>query len=207
QDGTGSLPSHQLFHLAQQRRQIPELPVYRGEAHIGHLVDGPQGLHNALADLPASDLGVPPLADLPLDVVHHLLQHRQWDRPLFAGLEEPVQKLLALKRLPAAILFNDHQRRLLPPLVGGEAASAALALAPAADGRAFVGSPRIQHLAVAMVAVRAAHPGPSFRLPLYTLERKERRGGAWTRRSGLVRPQRGTERGFGARGGLAELGI
>src|SRR5690606_13482021 len=124
---------------------------------------------DALADLAAGDLRVPSPAGLPFDLVHHLLQHRHGDGPLLAGLHQTGQHLLPLEGLPAAVLLDDHERRLLPPLVGGNPAAAPLALAAAPDGRPFVGGPGVQHFAVAVVAVRAAHPGPSLRsLPLYT---------------------------------------
>ena len=57
-------------------------------------------------------------------------------------------------------LLIDHQRHFLEPFVRGEAVLAARAQTATADGRAFLGLARIDHLGVVGMAFRAPHRRP-----------------------------------------------
>src|SRR5690606_41154009 len=63
-------------------------------------------------DLAAGDLGVAPLARLPLDIVHDLLEYGHRDRPLLARLHQTGQDLLALEGLAAPVLLDRKSTRL-----------------------------------------------------------------------------------------------
>src|SRR5438477_2607142 len=48
-----------LFDLPLDLLQVHELPVHRGKAEVGDLVEVAQPVHHHLADLPAGDLDAP----------------------------------------------------------------------------------------------------------------------------------------------------
>src|SRR5262249_18507292 len=79
------------------------------------------------------------------------------DRPLLARLQDPRPQLRAIERHPAPVLLDDAELDLLDRLVRREPAPALEALPPTADDRRVPGGPRIDHLGVVGLAVRARH--------------------------------------------------
>ena len=106
-------------------------------------------------------------------------ERRDADRPLFAGLQQAADQLLALEALARAVLLHHHVRDLVDPLVAGEALAAVEALAPAADDSPsllsresttlsprwpqnghFIGSAVV--LRLCLVAASSLHAAPRF---------------------------------------------
>jgi hypothetical protein len=64
---------------------------------------------------------------------------------------------LAVKFFAASVLFDDHIRDLVDPLVGGEALPAFETLAPTADGLRLFALARVDHLVIRKSAKGTFH--------------------------------------------------
>ena len=92
-----------------------------------------------------------------LDTVRDAFHGGDADGTLFARLQQTANQLLTLESLAASVLFHDHVRNFVDPLVAGEAFAAPEALAPAPNDFALAAFPRVDHFVAEMRAVRALH--------------------------------------------------
>ena len=111
------------------------------------------------------DLLLAELLQLPLDAGDERLDLLGGDRPLLAGGRDALDDLRAVERLAAAVLLHDLREDLLDPLVGGEAARAAEALAPAARRLPVLRLAGVDDPVLEVSAVRAAHVRGASPLP------------------------------------------
>src|SRR5437868_9677222 len=135
----------QLLELAHELAHVLERSVHRGEPHVGDLVEAGELPHHRLADEGGRDLLLAHLLKAALDAVHDGLYLLGGDGPLAAGQFQAGDDFLPVEGLAAAVLLHHHGKDLLDPFVGGEAALAAEAFAPAADHGPLVGKPRVDH--------------------------------------------------------------
>ncbi len=144
-------------------RDIFEVEIDRGEAHVGDFVDALQAVHDQLADFAGLALALRRVDHKAFGVVDDLLQLAHGDRPLLAGAQQAVEDFLALEFLAPAVFLHHHVGNFVDALVGGEALLALQALAAAADGFAFLALARIDHLVVFKAAKRTLHGRESGR--------------------------------------------
>ncbi len=137
--------------------RLAEIPVDRGEAHIGDVVELAQMLHHRLADRLRGDFALALALELAHDLGHHLLDALGLDRALAQRDLHRAHQLVAVERHAAAVALDHGQLAQLHALEGGEAEIAGQADAAAADHRQILGRPRVLHLRVEASATRATH--------------------------------------------------
>src|SRR5437879_4573919 len=96
-------------------------------------------------------------ASTAVDFVHDRFQLERGLRPLLARFQKSLQNLLPLEALAPPVFLDDHVGNFVDTFVGGEAAAAFQALAPAANGVADAALPRVDHLVVNVRAKRTLH--------------------------------------------------
>ena len=157
----------QLFH---ELVHVLELPVDGSETDVGHLVERLQAVDDEVAQLRGGDLPILLAVEQGFGLVDDLFQRRQADRPLFAGLEQAAEELLAVELLAAAVRLDDPVGDVLDLFVGSEPAAAAQALPPAPDRLPAADIPRVDHAVIVGAAEWTSHadPGtlPPGRMPL-----------------------------------------
>src|SRR5215210_3191244 len=116
--------------------EVGQVAVHGGELDGGHRVERGEAALGEVADLARLDLGPAP-PHRRRDRVRQLLQLLRAHGPLVGRPLEPSQELPAVESLAAAVTLEDGHVRL-DAFVGGEAVAAALALATAADGVAWL---------------------------------------------------------------------
>ena len=114
-----------------------EILVDRGKAHIGHIIEHLEGLHDELADGFRLDLAFAEAFQAADDAGHHALDPLGLDRALAQRNLDRAHELVAVKGNPPAGFLDHHEFAQLHALEGGEAAGAIGAIAPAADGGAI----------------------------------------------------------------------
>src|SRR5262249_30699466 len=114
-------------------------------------------LHDPLADRARGDLPLRVVLHHLLDLVDDRREGLRRHRALLAGAVEPGHELLAVERLPPAVLLDDEVRDLLDPLVRGEPAAAGEALPAPADRVPRPRLARVHDLVLEMTAERALH--------------------------------------------------
>src|SRR5207249_7633079 len=92
-----------------------------------------QSLHQPLADSISRELLLRTFLEQVFHFVDHGFETAHRDGPLLAGLHQSGEELVAVERLPAAVLLDDHVRDLINPLIGRESPGA---------GEAFPAAPR-----------------------------------------------------------------
>src|SRR6478735_7530676 len=122
------LGSHELVHLDHELVDIAEGAIDAGEAHVGHVIERLQALHDAFADDECWNFLLAALGELALQSFGVLLERIRGDRALVAGDAQASQHLLAFERHAFAVFFHVRRQRVLDALVGGEAALAAVTL-------------------------------------------------------------------------------
>src|SRR5215210_5925863 len=142
--------------LALEVGDVLEALVDGREPQVRDGVDRLQALEHRETDAFARDLR-PGGAHLLLDLAGQRRHRALGDRATGHRVCDAGRELDPLERLLDARPLHDDQRELLEPLVGGETTPARDALAPPADGRAFVRRTRVDHLVVGRLAVRATH--------------------------------------------------
>src|SRR5919201_2163722 len=139
-DGTGrgrNLPrSGRVVDLGQLER--PEI------LQIGAAVERPEALQAELADARRAQLAAGAL-ELGLDPAGEHIQLGAGNRALMGGAGERAPKLHGLEPLALAASLPHPQALGDDPLVGGEPPPTGVAGAPAADRRATVGRPGLDH--------------------------------------------------------------
>ena len=96
-------------------------------------------------------------AQLGLDLLDGPLDGLGADRALGARHLQTAAQLVGVPLLAAVVALDDHQRRGLRALVGGEAMQAGAALAPAARGRRVGGVALVEHARIWRATHGAAH--------------------------------------------------
>src|SRR2546426_1385967 len=141
--------------------QIPELAVDAGKSDVGNLVHLFQTLHQALADGGSREFLLRALLHQVLDLLDDILEGVHGDRPLFAGSQEAGHQLGPVEGLPPAILLDHHERNLVDPLVGGEAARARETFTAASHDMPLFPFPGVHHLVLGVSTERAFHDDTS----------------------------------------------
>ena len=146
-----------ILQLVHEGVDVAELPIDRGKAHIGHLVDLLQFVHGQLTDVHGGYFPLVAVQKRLLDAVHRRLQRLVADLPFLTGAQHAAQQFLAVKGLPGAVPLDDHQRHGLHDLVGREALGAAQAFPAAANLFPVLGGAGVDHLGIQFAAVRTFH--------------------------------------------------
>src|SRR4029077_16345565 len=160
---SGPARAQHLLDLALDLLEVHELPIHRGEADVGDLVQVAQALHDHLPDLSGRNLHPAGPPQLRLDVVHDRPQALRRDVALFGRLLQAGEKLLRVEVLASPVLLDDEERDGLNPLVRGEALTALQAFTPSANRLPDLRVSRVDHLQVVVTAVRATHLSPCYR--------------------------------------------
>ena len=150
----------QGIQLVHKGIDILELAVDRCKAHIGHLVDRAQLLHDQLADGLARDLALERTEYALLDIIHDLLELHERNRTLLARLDQTAEQLLPVIGLPRAVALDEHERHTFYGFVCGKTLEVLEAFTPTPDARSLIGRSRINNLAVIMAAKRTFHSAP-----------------------------------------------
>src|ERR1041385_2001783 len=128
----------EFVDLALELTHVAELAVHGGEADVGDLIDAPQFLHDARADVGRLDFAIGTVLQFGFDPIRDALELLDADRPLLAGAHQPADQLLPLERLGAAVLLDHAVLDLLDVLAARVPLAALEALAAAADAVAFL---------------------------------------------------------------------
>ena len=124
-----------------------EVLVHARESHVGDLVGCAQFIEHAVADVGRGDITTDE-SQLVLDALDHRHDVDVLDRATLDGGLDAGGDLGPVERLTGPVALDHEQWLVLEALVGGEAVSAVGAAAPAADGGAFLGFPRVDDLGV-----------------------------------------------------------
>lgn len=165
---------HQARELCQEFSGILEGTVHRGKSYIGNLVQLAKMLHDHLANHTAIDLFFHLAEDLLLDLAGQVLNLVLTDRAFLAGNPNPGDNLISLVRLPASILFDNHEQDFIHMLVGGEAAVAFETLSPSPDRGSPRHGPRIDYMIIISRTVRTTHQNPLLPFELFKSTRCSR---------------------------------
>jgi hypothetical protein len=92
-----------------------------------------QTLHDLLPDILAWYFGLTAAAELSFNLIYHIFQDFERDRPFLACPDQPAQYLLPAKLFSCSILFNDQQRCFLDHFKRGETALAFFTFASTSD--------------------------------------------------------------------------
>src|SRR5262245_34794541 len=162
-----SSPSRRAVIVARKFTQhlfeilgLAEIAVYRGEAHIGDVVKGPQPFHDEIADGLGGDIGFPGAFELADDRRDHALDPVGIDRPLAQCDLDRAHQLVAIEGNPPPRPLDHLQLAQLHPFESGEAPAAFRAVPATANGRAVLGGTAVLHLGVIVVAIGTAHHFP-----------------------------------------------
>src|SRR5262249_37568754 len=133
------------------------IPVNRGEADVGHLIEAGQRLHHQLADHIGRDFIFAHGFQAPHDPRDRTIDALALDRTLAQGVVDRTLQLVAVEGLTAAFLLDHDQFAQLHAFKGGEAPAALWTMPAAADRGIVLGGTTVLHLAVVMSAEWAAH--------------------------------------------------
>src|SRR5208282_4413429 len=118
---------------------LAEIAVDRGEAHVGHGVEGAERIHDELPDRLGADVALPRALQPAHDAVDDPLDAVGIDRPLAAGDLDRAHELVAVEDHALAVLLDHHELAQLHPLEGREARAARRTEAPASDRGVILG--------------------------------------------------------------------
>src|SRR6185437_4665593 len=118
---------------------LAEIAIDRGEADVGHLIEGRQRFHDQLADHVARNIGLTRAFELADDRVDHALDTLRLDRPLAQRDADRARELVAVAGLALRALLEDGELAELDALESGEARRAIGTEPTAPDGGAVVG--------------------------------------------------------------------
>jgi len=155
--GSCSFQSVQLF---DERFDVFETAVNRGESHVRHRIELAQPVHDHRPELLARDLPFPRVVHAALDGIGEPLQRSLRHRPFAAGDVEASHEFLAVIRFTPFVALDHHERLDVDLLVAGEAPLATNTFAPPADDFPFPALSRIDHPILGVPAERAAHDAP-----------------------------------------------
>src|ERR1700689_1906460 len=156
--GLGRFPGvEQLFELFLELAYVFKVPVNTGKADVGDLIDGPQMVHDQLADLVGRSFAFRRIHQERLGLVHDRFQFGGGDGTLFAGPQQAAQHFLPLEFFPAAVFFHHHVRDFVDALIGSKSLVTTLAFPTAAKRVRLFAFSRIHHSILRKSAVRAFH--------------------------------------------------
>ena len=112
------LQGFQLFH---EGLEILEFSIDRGEAHVCHVVDLLELVHDEYADMLGGDLAVQRILKLSFDVGCNLFHLFRSDGAFIAGFHNAGEKLASVKHLSCVVFFDDDQRERFHDFIGREA--------------------------------------------------------------------------------------
>src|SRR5688500_14357489 len=147
----------QILELRHELTDVAEVPIHGGKTDVGHLVEGPQFVHDEGSDFFRAHLTLRLLLQGRLDTVGDPLEGGDADRTLFAGLEQPGHEFLPLESFAAAVFLDHHVRDLVDPFVAGEPPAAAQTFTAPADDLPFLALPRVDDLVAEVRAVGTLH--------------------------------------------------
>src|SRR5262249_61801960 len=145
---------------------LAEIAIDRGEADIGNVVERAQRLHHHLAHGLGGDLAFTLAFKLAYDFRDCLINALGLDWTLAQRDLHRAQQLVPIERHPTAVALDDDQLAQLHPLERGEAEIARKTHPAATDRGGILGRPRILDLRIYAAAVRTAHGGCPYRIPL-----------------------------------------
>src|SRR5688500_5653919 len=151
------LDVQQILELGHEFANVAEVTIDRGEPDVGDLVQHPELVHHERANLLGAHLALGFLLQRRLDPVSDRLERSDADGPLLTRFEQPGQQLLPLEPFAAAVLLDHHVGDLVDPLVTGEPAPAAEALAAPADDLPLLALAGIHHFVAEVRAVWTLH--------------------------------------------------
>ena len=153
-------PRTALFHLfdfVDEFAGLLELPVDRGEAHVGYGINGLEFFHGAQADEAARHFASGFDAKLGDDFVDEALKDLELDRAFLAGLGKTADQFVAVEWFDAPAPLEDAQFDLLDGFVGRVAGGAGEALAAPTDPFAILNQPRVDDAITHVSATGATH--------------------------------------------------
>jgi len=148
------------FQRADQLLEIlrlTEIPVHRGKAHIGDLVEARERLHHQFADDGRRKFVLAHAFQPTDNAGNHAVDSLGFDRTLAQRMRKRPLQLFALERLAPPAFLHDNQFAQLYALESGEASAAGRAVAAAANGGIVFTRPAVLDLAVFVSAKRATH--------------------------------------------------
>src|SRR5262245_55306270 len=150
----------EALHRVHELARVLEVPVDRGEAHVGHFVQGSELRHHGFTDRVAPHFAHAERLQPALHAVHHRFQRVGGDGSLLGRAAQAAPQLGAIEGLAPPVALDDVEGPELDLLVGGEALIAGQALPPAANGAPFLGRARIDHAIFQVTTRRALHGRP-----------------------------------------------
>jgi len=136
---------------------VLEISINRREPHVCDFVYVPKTIHNQLSDFCSGQFPVGRIRQLCLDLVHEFGQLSHRHRPLFAGLEQPFENLLAVELFTPSVSLYNYVGNFVAALVSGESPFALQAFPPSTDDVAFFALARIDDAVFTMTAEGANH--------------------------------------------------
>ncbi len=136
---------------------ILEIPVNGGKTDIGHLIQGPQPIHQPLTDPPRRNLGIAQPPNPVQKLRHDGLERLGWNRSFLKRPEQPGTDLAFVKRFPSTISLDDSWISPLCRLKRGKPLTTARTLAPAPDALASGYQPGVDDPGILMPANRTVH--------------------------------------------------
>lgn len=149
--------SDEVLELGHKFPDILEGQVNRCEADIRDIIERFEAFHYDLSDLAGFQFAVRRVLHVSLDLIDDRLQLPRGDRAFFAGAQQAGHDLVPLEGLALAVLFHDHIRDLVDPLIRCKPPGTLQAFAAAADRIPVLRLARINYLIFKMSAKRAAH--------------------------------------------------
>src|SRR3954471_3454439 len=135
---------------------VAEVLVDACEAYVGDMIERFEAGHDGFTDLGRTDF-VAECLHLPLHATDQTIDPRGIDVALAAGMSDRPGQLVAIERLALAVFLDHCEVAQLDSLECGEARTARLALAAAANCGAVLAWPAVLNLAVFVRAEWAAH--------------------------------------------------
>jgi len=115
------------LQLFLKRLEVGEGAIYGGESDVGYFIQGPQLVHDQLADDVAGYLCFLTAPAGSLNLIDQAFDGFRADWPLLAGFLDPESQLYPVEGFPPAILFYDQEVHHLGLLVAAEASATATA--------------------------------------------------------------------------------
>src|SRR5690606_6306190 len=136
---------------------LGEVPVHRGKAHEGDVIELLKSVHDEGADLFGGDLALPQAFELAHDARDHAFGRLVVDIALAQGGHHRARELLPVEGYLATGFLDHDEVAQLDALEGREAAAAAVADTAAADRVGIFGGTAVLDLCVVLAAIGAAH--------------------------------------------------
>src|SRR5579859_118838 len=149
----------QALDLLAERLDVLKAAIHRGEAHVGHLVEMAQFLHDELTNGARRHLALAEHTQIVADAPDRLLDRLGTDWALLEGFGHALLELVLVKWLAAAVALDHTRHQQFCRLEGREALTAAKALAPPTDLAAVSRQPRVRDFGLDMATKGTMHLG------------------------------------------------